>query len=66
MFQNVERQAECWIELESYKIAFPGSFTSNDKMLNYSYFQDLYKLIEPSAAGQQTGYAGAQEPYQRR
>ena len=45
-FSNETKQ-ECWVELESHKIARYGTYTKNDKMINHLYFQDLYKLIEP-------------------
>ena len=45
-FQNDTKQ-ECWVELESAKIARHGAYTRNDKMRNQLYFMDLYKLIEP-------------------
>ena len=46
-FTNDAKQ-ECWVELESAKIAKHGSYTRNDKMVNQIYFQDLYKLINQS------------------
>ena len=50
-FQNGHKQ-ECWVELESQKIARLGTYTNNEKMDNFSYFQELYKLIEPSSSNQ--------------
>lgn len=44
---------DCWVELESQKIARVGTYTRNDKMTNHLYFTDLYKLIEPNASGMQ-------------
>ena len=55
-FANDMKQ-ECWVELESHKIAQLNTFTKNDKSVNHSYFMDLYKLIEPSGTGNQSAYS---------
>ena len=39
--------ADCWVELESSKLAWPGTYTSSDKSENFLYFRELYKMIEP-------------------
>ena len=58
-FSNDTKQ-ECWVELESDKIARHGTYTRNSKMANHIYFKDLYKLIEPVSTGQ-----SAADPQQR-
>lgn len=48
---------ECWVELESHKIARLNTYTKNDKTANHAYFMDLYKLIEPNGNGSQSAYS---------
>ena len=36
-----------WVELESSKIAWPGTYTNSDKFETHNYFKELFKLIEP-------------------
>ena len=43
-------RVEMWIETESNKIAHKGAYSKNEKMDNFLYFQELYKLIEPAKA----------------
>lgn len=50
---------ECWVELESAKIARVGTYTKSEKMDNFIYFKELYKLIEP-------GPSSSSDSYQRR
>ena len=55
-FANDMKQ-ECWVELESHKIARLNTYTKNDKTANHAYFMDLYKLIEPNGSGNQSAYS---------
>ena len=55
-FANDQKQ-ECWVELESHKIARLNTYTKNDKTFNHEYFKDLYKLIEPNGNGSQSAYS---------
>lgn len=43
-----DQKHECWVELESNKLAFAGSHTKSEKYENFAYFTELYKLIEPT------------------
>jgi hypothetical protein len=45
-----EINQELWIETESYKITKLGCQTQNEKLDNFLYFQELFKLIEPAEA----------------
>ena len=47
-----ELKQECWVELESNKLAYRGTYTKNEKMDNFFYFLELYKLIEPTNSAQ--------------
>ena len=33
-----ELKQECWVELESNKLAYRGTYTKNEKMDNFFYF----------------------------
>ena len=36
--QNETSKQDCWVEIESWKIARHGAHTNNEKMENFSYF----------------------------
>jgi len=33
-----ELKQECWVELESHKLGYRGTYTKNEKMENFFYF----------------------------
>jgi len=44
-----------WVETESYKLAWPKTYTKNEKFENHQFYLELYKYIEPfPEGGQQT------------